>query len=151
MTNGQNKYPYIDLGNKLKELRGRLNQESYAKQLGVALRTYHRYEKGERKIPDGLLKLATLLNRNNIKIGYVSEPSNIYTSQRLPLFDMTKVILNSQTEYAPALASNIRAFYSAIQNREDLTDLKRRVALLEQQLAGTDSGLAKPREKGIKR
>jgi len=151
MTSGQKKYPYIDLGNKLKILRDGLNQVTYAKRLGVALRTYHRYEKGERKIPDGLLKLAILLSHDKTKITYVSEAFNAYIPHKLSLLDMAKVILNSPTEYGPALASNIRALYRAIQNREDLADLKRRVDLLEQQLVGINSGLTKPIQKRIKR
>jgi len=148
MTNGQKKYPYIDLGNKLKELRGGLNQEDYAKQLGVALRTYHRYEKGERKIPDGLLKLATLLNRNNTKITYVSEPEDEYKSQQQELINMTRFILESQTESAIALAANIRAFYN---NLKKQVEFERRLAHLEDQLLKVNSDLVNHVEDCVKR
>ena len=150
------KYPYINLGNKLRELRGGLNQESYAKQLGVALRTYHRYEKGERKIPDGLLKLATLLNRNNTKIGYVSEPKSEYRSQEQELINMAKQILRS--EYGLALAANIRAFHSAIQKdkergklKKQITDLRKEIADLGERLSDINSDLAHHTHAGIKR
>ncbi len=64
MTNGQNnlkKYPYKDLGNQLKDLRGSLDKKDFAERLGVGVRTYYRYENGERKVPAGLFKLAHML------------------------------------------------------------------------------------------
>lgn len=55
------KYPYAELGLKLKNYRGSLTKKAYSDLLGVAYRTYIRYEKGERKLPDGLLNLAEML------------------------------------------------------------------------------------------
>ncbi|MDM8551914.1 helix-turn-helix transcriptional regulator [Desulfobacterales bacterium HSG2] len=57
-------YPHRKLGNKLKELRGSDSKTDFAKKLGVALRTYLRYEKGERKVPDGLFKLAQMIRQS---------------------------------------------------------------------------------------
>ncbi|MBA7713418.1 hypothetical protein ES703_122421 [subsurface metagenome] len=139
VPSGQKKYPYIDLGNKLRKLRGGLNQEGYATLLGVALRTYHRYEKGERKVPDGLLKLAILLDQNNNKIGYVAEPKHYvfdlepeYQSQEQDLINMVNEILRS--EYAPALAANIHSFYAAIQKDNERGKLKKEIAALKKEM-----------------
>jgi transcriptional regulator with XRE-family HTH domain len=39
---------YSQVGERLKELRGNLSQEEFAKKIGVSFRTYQRYEVGER-------------------------------------------------------------------------------------------------------
>ncbi len=39
---------FAKIGAKLKELRGQLSQEEFAKKIGVPFRTYQRYESGER-------------------------------------------------------------------------------------------------------
>lgn len=92
MTNGQKnleRYPYKDLANELRGLRGRITQEAFANQLGIALRTYHRYEKGERKVPKGLLKLAHLLKEKDVGIvadvSYGSSKSNPISDEEYEL------------------------------------------------------------------
>ncbi len=62
----KNKYPYKKLGDRLRGLRGSLDKIAFSEELGVTLRTYYRYEKGERKIPDGLLKLAEIVHQSKI-------------------------------------------------------------------------------------
>ena len=74
LTNGQQnlkKYPYKELAKQLRELRGPIIQKIMAKRLGISLQTYNRYEKGRRKVPDGLLKLARIFAGQSIeKIKY---------------------------------------------------------------------------------
>ena len=44
------------IGDRLKALRGEMNQDEFAESLGFQLRTYHRYEIGERIAPDELIE-----------------------------------------------------------------------------------------------
>ena len=49
----------------MKALRGSQKVKNFAKALGVVLKTYYRYESGERKVPDGILKLAYIITGKN--------------------------------------------------------------------------------------
>ena len=52
---------YLQVGERLKELRENLSQEEFAKKIGVSFRTYQRYEVGERiPHPHVLSKIAGL-------------------------------------------------------------------------------------------
>jgi DNA-binding Lrp family transcriptional regulator len=48
------------------------------------------------------------------------------------MVDMTKVVLNSQTVYRSALASNVRAFYQAVVNEGELKMLSDEIAEIRQ-------------------
>jgi transcriptional regulator with XRE-family HTH domain len=52
--------PYAELGEKLKSLRGDLPINEFAEILGINIRTYYRYENGERPIKKGLMRLAEI-------------------------------------------------------------------------------------------
>jgi transcriptional regulator with XRE-family HTH domain len=56
--------PYRETGKHLRKLRNNLSKAEFAEKLGVSLRTYYRYESGERKVPDGLLKLAAIVHQS---------------------------------------------------------------------------------------
>lgn len=57
------KYSYIDVGNRLKELRGNLSQKEFAEKIDVSFRTYQRYEAGETLPPEPVLeRVAELYN-----------------------------------------------------------------------------------------
>lgn len=49
----------VTLGNSVKKLRGNISQSEFAEMFGVNLRTYQRYESGERIFPDDVLDKIT--------------------------------------------------------------------------------------------
>jgi len=73
------------------------------------------------------------------EIPLVNEKSSVYTTDRneeiAMLLKMTSEILNSDTQYARALETNIQAFYRAVTDKtkcnEDHQELKKRVENLE--------------------
>ena len=156
MTKSEKKYPYAYQGPELKTLRGSIKVKDYAKTLGVAPKTYYRYEKGERKVPDGLLKLARILSKNKTidddpKIVYKKDSEDVRSlavSEKRPpydadnLLDMAKQILNSGTNYGIALATNIRTFYDAIKKDKLLSSHEQRHTEYEQRLADLEKKLS---------
>ena len=73
MTNRHKKNIYFAQAHVLRRIRGSFTQGNFAKRLGIPLRTYSRYEKGEREMPIGLVKLAFLINKDNKEIVLVDE------------------------------------------------------------------------------
>ena len=73
-----NKPHYAELGKQLKELRADFKQQAFAKEIGVALRTYQRYEKGDRKVPDGLFRLAKILRHDKLNAITTFHPQHLY-------------------------------------------------------------------------
>lgn len=65
MTNGHKKSNLFAQSKILRSLRGPHTQDSFAKSLDIPLRTYIRYEKGERAIPRGLLRSAFSITKND--------------------------------------------------------------------------------------
>lgn len=53
---------YQDRAERLKKLRGNIAVDSFAKELGINLTTYYRYERGETPISNGHLKLAEIVS-----------------------------------------------------------------------------------------
>jgi len=142
------KYPFDSFGNELKKLRGNLNKKIFAKEIGVHYQTYLRYEKGERRVPDGILKLARMLyNKDKPSIPQAADPAASY-QVGAPAFmkaaDMLDAILNSgDPVFTQALMSNLIAFSEVINTRNDQNqriknlegeceDLKARLAALEE-------------------
>jgi DNA-binding XRE family transcriptional regulator len=64
MTNGHKKSNLFAQSEILRSLRGPHTQDSFAKSLDIPLRTYIRYEKGERAMPRGLLRSAFSIAKN---------------------------------------------------------------------------------------
>lgn len=73
----------------------------------------------------------------------LKEPGETYQVQSLSIIQMAEVILNSQTEYAVALAPTIRAFYNAIEKEQRTLNLEKRLASLEEQFRKVNADLAK--------
>ena len=49
--------------NELRTLRGQRTHDEWCRILGVPKRTYYRYEKGDRRAPEHLMKLARIKGR----------------------------------------------------------------------------------------
>jgi transcriptional regulator with XRE-family HTH domain len=102
MTDSENnlkKYPYRAKGAELRALRGSRKVKEFAETLRILPKTYYRYEKGERKVPNGLLKLAYILVRNpehrildQQKV--LAEVQAEYTDSHLAQPDLSSVIEN---------------------------------------------------------
>jgi transcriptional regulator with XRE-family HTH domain len=80
------------IGNSVKELRGETSQNDFAEFLGIALRTYQRYESGERLFPDDALdkitkrynlELVDLFKNSGIKKEFTAPPSNTVTLKKI--------------------------------------------------------------------
>jgi len=63
MTDRHNKY--FEQAFVLRKIRGSLTQKAFADKLDIPLRTYVRYEKGEREMPNGLIRLAFYITQDN--------------------------------------------------------------------------------------
>jgi transcriptional regulator with XRE-family HTH domain len=50
-----------DMGNELKRLRGDVSAKDFADKMEINLRTYYRYERGDRPIKPGLMKVARMV------------------------------------------------------------------------------------------
>lgn len=132
---------FVDTGTKLKKLRGSLTQKCFAEKLGVALRTYVRYESGERKVPDGLLKLAEILSQPYlIKDMYKDMP--LIRDESDPFAQAVSALRDIFNAHSPtiqsAILANIIAFKltaDVIKERDDLKKemerLKSRIERLE--------------------
>ncbi len=109
VTNSENKiknYLYIERGAELKSLRGSQSVKDFAKALGVAPKTYYRYESGERKVPDGLLKLARILSKNKIVEGdhyMIKDRLNESVAEHVDNFHAPLSINNEEYELIKAL------------------------------------------------
>lgn len=54
------------IARELRELRGKgRTQAEFAGELGVALRTYSRYERGERETPEAIIRLARIISKGS--------------------------------------------------------------------------------------
>lgn len=70
---------YQDRAALIKKLRGDLSVESFARELGINLTTYYRYERGDTPISDGHLKLAEIVSRaKSGAAGAVIDPHRDY-------------------------------------------------------------------------
>lgn len=79
MAKQQEKYPFKEIGNKLKAFRGDKKQYEIARALGIAVTTYNRYEKGRTKIPEGLFSLAERIAQDDsMGAGIVKETKSLY-------------------------------------------------------------------------
>jgi len=138
MTNRQNnlkKYPYQDLGNELKELRGFNEKEDFAGKLGISLRTYYRYEKGERKVPNGLMKLARILSKSAVVNFKEAQSKEWYSKEDMAapyhinqLMDDARKILTSGNQAAiDALEHSIHEINDRIATKSRLDFLEKMV------------------------
>lgn len=65
-------------------------------------------------------------NSNNIKYKSEKEPSVE------DMLHMTKIVLNSNTVYKSALASNVRAFYKAVLNEEEMNKMQKEISEIKE-------------------
>lgn len=154
LSNEPQKRPYKGLGNKLGILRGNINKRAFAKELGVAYNTYLRYEKGMRKIPDGLFRLAEILAQQaNKKDGTVRESRGLYFSTQELEIDGKKHVFKlhlpdgePQKLPPPDMAVQnalkmIEGYVKELRERDaEIAELKISMALLEKKLAALIPG-----------
>lgn len=73
MTNGRKKELFFEQSYFLRKICGSTIQKDFAKKLGISLRAYSRYEKGEREMPNGLVKFALLLTKDKEEVVLIDE------------------------------------------------------------------------------
>lgn len=56
------------------------------------------------------------------------------------LLNMTRAVIKSNTGYAHSLKANIRSFHDAVETRQEIQDLKQRVAEMEKDRGGNQNG-----------
>lgn len=109
MPNGQNNshlFRFIERGKELRKLRGNQSIRDFAPKLGIPVRTYYRYESGERKLSDGHLKLAYILvskscfknSDNTEEAPHVKDISISFTDHTVTILDLLRIILNDLNE-----------------------------------------------------
>lgn len=126
------KYIYLDVGNRLKELRNNLSQEEFANKIGVSFRTYQRYEYGETLPPERVLSRIAglcgktvdyLLGREPLQM-VISEAKELYLAEKEGIEDLKKkieeplyigklvaILRGKNRKNASAIKENIDAFY----------------------------------------
>lgn len=157
-------YPYSRFAKELVNIRGPLEPKAFAEMLGLKMQAYYRYERGERKVPDSVIKLARLVKKTLLQTvssediynkdrggqGKKGSPEAVYNKDRISevggddlgdLLKMTTAILMSRTEYSGSLAANIKSFYRSLELEKrtaklenECDDLRKRVAALEDAL-----------------
>lgn len=144
-----------DFSDRLKSKREELGltQLILANKLGISLSSVQNYESG--KLPRGehLLGLSRVLSCS-IDWLMFGEEAHSLNSQPLPatgepppldddfkmsdMLTMTAEVLESETIFRTALASNIRAFHQAVRSERTLSSLIDRVELLERKMEGLE-------------
>lgn len=171
MNVSQNKIEFIKSGNRLKELRQGVKKELFAEFLGISVRTYYRYEKGERKIPIGLMKLAesdqwTIAKKKQDK-SLVSEsdsqfdlhggwqPPDIEDRTGFPedhefwrAYKLLSEIYESGDDlYVRAIFHNLVAFNNAINLKQEMQANNERIESIENIVKTMDRRTGKDRRK----
>ena len=141
----------MELGSRLKTLRGGLSQEEFSQRIGFNKNTIGNYERGERT-PD-VVFVKTVCEKLEVSPEWLlwgqgpmrrgeNAPSAPHAAPAPALppdddFKMTEMVtmtvevLESETIYRTALASNIRAFHQAVRSERTLVQLEERIAVLE--------------------
>ena len=126
------KQPYIDVGNRLKELRNNFSQKEFSEKIGIPFRTYQNYEYGERLPPGHVLSRVAemcgktvdyLLGREPLQM-VISEAKELYLAEKESLDDLKKkaeeplylgklvaILRGKNRKNASAIKENIDAFY----------------------------------------
>lgn len=145
--------PYLDRAEKLKGLRGNISIDEFAKELGINLTTYYRYERGETPVSDGHLKLAEIvrMKMNGAPTVFEPEPahnphSGYKTNSEKALgdehgghrgraFDLLAKIYESQDQQLiGAIFSNLKSFAESAEQKRENVELKRKVDELDVRL-----------------
>ncbi len=150
--------PYADLGEKLKALRGDIPISEFAEKLGIKVRTYYRYEKGERPIKKGLLRLAEI--ESSASKSRVQQPVTEYephggwkpdpekasgfsgeSQEWNAMGQLYQLLKDGDDTLKRAIIANLTAFTSAMDTKEanrklaaQVDSLTERLTTMEQQL-----------------
>lgn len=126
------KFPYLEIGTRLKELRKNLSQKDFAKKIGIPLVTYQKYDSGERMPPGRVLSRVAelcdksvdyLLGREPLQM-VISEAKELYLAEKESIDDLKKnleeplyigklvaILRGKNRKNASAIKENIDAFY----------------------------------------
>ena len=118
--------PYLDRAEKLKSLRGDISTDKFAKELGINLTTYYRYERGEtiEKTPD-------------------TERG----TQRGRAFDLlAKIYESADQQLIGAIFSNLKSFAEAAEQKRENVKLNLKLEGLESKIDDLEAQL---NQKGI--
>lgn len=135
---------------RIKALRGGMTQSEFANRVGINVNTLRNYERGD-SLPN--LEIAAsicrhfgartdwlVLGEGPMRCGESSPdvpaqaavPHAIEDEWKMTdMVTMTVEVLESETIYRTALASNIRAFHQAVRSERVLVRLEERIAVLE--------------------
>lgn len=144
----------MDIGTRLKTLRGGLSQEEFSQHIGFNKNTIGNYERGERT-PD-VVFLKTICEKLNVSPDWLlwgqgpmrrgetapaaASPAPAQApppEEDFKMVDMvtkTVEVLESDTIYRTALASNINAFHQAVRSERTLVRLEERMEQLEKRM-----------------
>jgi transcriptional regulator with XRE-family HTH domain len=148
------KRPYLDRAARLKKIRGDISAEVFAKDLGININTYYRYERGETPISDGHLKLAEIFRMEvDSKAGKIAEPEKQYDqhggykpdpekalgvergTQQWKAFELlSKIYASADQQLIGAIFSNLKSFADAADQKRENVELKRKVDELDVRL-----------------
>ena len=145
--------PYLDRAEKLKSLRGDISIDEFAKELGINITTYYRYERGETPVSDGHLKLAEIVRMKINGTAGVSEPELDYDhhggykpdpekalgvergTQQWKAFELlSKIYASQDQQLIGAICSNLKSFADAAEQKRENVELKRKVEGLESKI-----------------
>lgn len=140
------KRQYADRGEQLRALRGNIPVEQFARELGINLTTYYRYERGDTPVSDGHLKLAKIVSdKSQLDKRTVSDPESGYDPhggwQPRSIEEMAgvpkglgmgravemlaSIYQSKNQDVIRAIFANLQVFSSAIEQAGQIDQLKR--------------------------
>lgn len=152
------KEPYADLGEKLKALRGNIPISEFAEKLGINIRTYYRYENGERPIKKGLLRLAEIESATtqshvqqpppqyDLHGGWKPDPEKASgfsgeSREWAAMGQLYQLLKSGDDTLKRAIIANLDAFTSAMDTKESNLKLSDQVASLTERLTTMEQQL----------
>jgi len=139
----------MNIGDRLKALRGGLSQDEFSQRIGFHKNTIGNYERGERTPDVDFLRAVCekldissewlLWGKGSMHRGEATPAAAPATAQppaeddfkMSDMLTMTAEVLESDTIYRTALASNVRAFHQAVRSERTLAQLEERMVALE--------------------
>jgi len=123
------KYSYIDVGNRLKELRKNLSQKEFSEKIGVPFRTYQRYESGETLPQEPVLKRVAEICNTTVDairgrgVGVITGEKEVYTRKEYEIMDMVMAVLRDKDEdNKRVLIDIIKTFYKTTKRKRPEDD-----------------------------
>jgi len=152
MNDRQKKLPFKERGRKLKRLRGDRTKQEMADFFNISLRTYYRYEDGERKVPDAYLKLAQIDNLSKIseeqpayKRGggwrprpveeFAGAPANLDFAKAVSM--LADIFSSEDDQLIQTMRSTLENFCEQAKLKKKLEDLDKRVRNVEKSSEGS--------------